>query len=117
MASAVRIFHGGAIACLTDHAATVAAATVVSAQAGVLTAEYKLNFLRPISEGRLLAEAVATKREESAPKRKKRQPFALFQRAPHLLTCWPLPTSGQHPGRKNPARPPFGGADGTVFRF
>ncbi len=53
--------HGGVIAYLIDNVTTVAAATLAPDQADVLTAEYKLNLLRPASERFLLAEAVVVK--------------------------------------------------------
>ncbi len=53
--------HGGVVAYLVDNSATIAAATVMPEGADVLTAEYKLNLLRPAAERHLLAEAVVVR--------------------------------------------------------
>lgn len=47
--------HGGAIATIADSAAGYAGLTLMAASAGVLTAEFKINFLAPAAGERLLA--------------------------------------------------------------
>jgi uncharacterized protein (TIGR00369 family) len=47
--------HGGAVAAIADSAAGYAALTLMPATAGVLTAEFKINFLAPASGERLVA--------------------------------------------------------------
>jgi uncharacterized protein (TIGR00369 family) len=49
-------FHGGAIGALADTAGGYAAMTLVEPDQDVLTLEYKINFLRPATGQRLLAE-------------------------------------------------------------
>lgn len=49
--------HAGAVATLADHAAGGSAATLVAPSETVLTAEFKINFLRPASGTRLRADA------------------------------------------------------------
>ena len=50
------IMHGGVIAALADTAAAIAAYTVVPRGTEVVTIELKINFLLPVSGGRLNAE-------------------------------------------------------------
>ncbi len=50
------VIHGGLYAVVADHTAGVAASTVVAEGERVLTAEYKLNLLRPGDCERLLTE-------------------------------------------------------------
>jgi uncharacterized protein (TIGR00369 family) len=47
--------HGGAVAAIADSAAGYAALTLMPATAGVLTAEFKINFLAAASGERLVA--------------------------------------------------------------
>jgi uncharacterized protein (TIGR00369 family) len=55
-------FHGGVIAFLVDNAATGAAATMAGpAGRGVLTAEYKLNFVSPATGDSVVCEAQVLK--------------------------------------------------------
>ena len=53
--------HGGVITSIADAAAGFAALTLVAAGAGVLTAELKVNFLRPAGTGLLLAKGRVVK--------------------------------------------------------
>lgn len=53
--------HAGVIATLADHAAGGAAGTLVEPSEMVLTAEFKINFLRPASGNRLRADATVLK--------------------------------------------------------
>jgi uncharacterized protein (TIGR00369 family) len=47
--------HGGIVGLLADNACAAAAGTLASADAGILTVEYKLNFLAPAAGERLVA--------------------------------------------------------------
>jgi uncharacterized protein (TIGR00369 family) len=47
--------HGGAVAAIADSAAGYAAPTLMPATAGVLAAEFKINFLAPAAGERLVA--------------------------------------------------------------
>lgn len=51
------VMHGGAIAALADSAVAVALMPLVPADTNFTTIELKVNYLRPISEGTLWAEA------------------------------------------------------------
>jgi uncharacterized protein (TIGR00369 family) len=51
------LFHGGVSAFLIDHAATIAAATVVKPGRAVITAEFKINLLAPATGERLVCRA------------------------------------------------------------
>ena len=53
--------HGGILAALADAAAGYAALTVSPAGVGVLTTEFKVNFLRPANGERLLAKGRVVK--------------------------------------------------------
>ena len=55
------IFHGGLYAVVADHTAGVAASTMVDKDQRVLTAEYKLNILRPGDCDELLTEGTVIK--------------------------------------------------------
>lgn len=46
-------FHGGVIGTLCDTAAAAAAGTLIAPGTGILTIEYKVNFLAPAARGRL----------------------------------------------------------------
>lgn len=48
--------HGGVVGTLCDNAAAAAAGTLVAAGSGILTVEYKVNFLGPAAGDRLEAE-------------------------------------------------------------
>jgi uncharacterized protein (TIGR00369 family) len=50
------VMHGGVIAALADTAAAIAAYTVVARGTEVVTIELKINYLLPVSAGRLTAE-------------------------------------------------------------
>jgi len=50
------VMHGGVIAALADTAAAIAAYTVVPRGAEVVTIELKINYLLPVSGGKLTAE-------------------------------------------------------------
>src|SRR5215475_6873420 len=50
------VMHGGVIAALADTAAAIAAYTVVPRGTEVVTLELKINYLLPVSEGKLTAE-------------------------------------------------------------
>lgn len=50
------VMHGGVIAALADTAAAIAAYTVVPRGAEVVTIELKINYLLPVSHGKLVAE-------------------------------------------------------------
>jgi len=51
------LVHGGAIASVVDSAGAIAALATAENCSGVTTAEMKVNFIAPVSEGNLLAEA------------------------------------------------------------
>ena len=51
--------HGGALMTLMDTVAGMASALNVGPGEGFLTVEFKINFLRSVREGRVLAEATA----------------------------------------------------------
>lgn len=50
------VMHGGVIAALADTAAAIAAYTVVPRGTEVVTIELKINYLLPVSGGKLVAE-------------------------------------------------------------
>jgi acyl-CoA thioesterase len=50
------VVHGGVIAALADTAAAIAAYTVVPRGTEVVTIELKINYLLPVSEGKLTAD-------------------------------------------------------------
>jgi uncharacterized protein (TIGR00369 family) len=50
------VMHGGVIAALADTAAAIAAYTVIPRGTEVVTIELKINYLLPVSEGKLVAE-------------------------------------------------------------
>jgi uncharacterized protein (TIGR00369 family) len=50
------VMHGGVIAALADTAAAIAAYTVVPRGTEVVTIELKINYLQPVSGGKLTAE-------------------------------------------------------------
>lgn len=50
-------FHGGVVGTLADNVAAMAAVTMLPKGQSCLTAEYKINFLRPAVGDRLTAEA------------------------------------------------------------
>lgn len=52
------VVHGGVLAALADTAAAVAAYTAVPEGAEIVTIELKINYLIPVPEGRIRAEAV-----------------------------------------------------------
>jgi uncharacterized protein (TIGR00369 family) len=54
-------FHGGAIAGLLDSAAGFAAYSLMPADAGILTVEYKLNFVAPGTGERIVARGEVLK--------------------------------------------------------
>ena len=47
--------HGGVVGALCDNAAAAAAGTLIAPGTGILTIEYKINFLAPAARGRLVA--------------------------------------------------------------
>lgn len=51
------MIHGGAIASLADSAVAMALVTVVDPNDRITTIEFKVNFLAPVSEGKLTAQA------------------------------------------------------------
>lgn len=51
------LVHGGAIASLADTAVAFALMTLVQPGERVTTVEFKINYLRPVSEGEMFAEA------------------------------------------------------------
>lgn len=53
--------HAGAVAAIADSAAGYAALTVMPADAGVLTAEFKINLLAPAAGDRLIARGKVIK--------------------------------------------------------
>ena len=53
--------HAGAVAAIADSAAGYAALTLMPAQAGVLTAEFKINLLAPAAGERLVARGRVVK--------------------------------------------------------
>ena len=55
------LFHGGVTAFLIDNGTTIAAATVLRAGQGVLTAEYKLNLFSPADGDRLICRSRVVK--------------------------------------------------------
>ena len=55
------VIHGGLYAVVADHTAGIAASTVVPEGMRVLTAEYKLNLLRPGDCDKLLTEGTVLK--------------------------------------------------------
>ena len=52
------VVHGGVLAALADTAAAVAAYTAVPEGVEIVTIELKINYLIPVPEGRIRAEAV-----------------------------------------------------------
>jgi len=60
-ATVERFFHGGAIAGLLDSAAGFAAYSLMLADAGILTVEYKLNFVAPGTGERIVARGEVLK--------------------------------------------------------
>ena len=80
--------HGGVVGMIADSAAGYSAATLTSADTGVLTVEYKLNLLAPAEGDRLIAEGsvvrygrtlIVTKAEVFAIKDGKKTMCALMQ--------------------------------------
>ena len=80
--------HGGVVGMIADSAAGYSAATLTSAETGVLTVEYKLNLLAPAEGNLLIAEGsvvrygrtlIVTKAEVFAVKDKKKTLCALMQ--------------------------------------
>ncbi len=55
------LFHGGVTAFLIDNGTTIAAATVLNSQQGVLTAEYKLNLFSPADGDHLICRSRVVK--------------------------------------------------------
>lgn len=55
------LFHGGVTAFLIDNGTTIAAATVLNSQQGVLTAEYKLNLFSPADGDQLICRSRVVK--------------------------------------------------------
>ncbi len=51
------LFHGGVISYLVDNAAAIAAGTLLRPGEDLLSAEFKVNYLRPAKSDRLVAEA------------------------------------------------------------
>lgn len=54
-------FHGGVVATLADNAMGCASATMLPVGADILTAEFKLNLLRPARGGELVARGTLVK--------------------------------------------------------
>jgi len=54
-------FHGGVVATLADNAMGCASGTMLPAEANILTAEFKLNLLRPARGHELVARGILVK--------------------------------------------------------
>src|SRR3972149_3219377 len=57
LTQAYGIVHGGAIATLADTAVAFAMMTMIHPGERVVTVEFKINFLAPVSEGQMIGEA------------------------------------------------------------
>ena len=86
--------HGGVVGMIADSAAGYSAATLTSAETGVLTVEYKLNLLAPAEGNLLIAEGsvvrygrtlIVTKAEVFAVKDGKKTLCALMQQTIMVL--------------------------------
>ena len=57
LTQAYGVVHGGAIATLADTAVAFAMMTMIQPGERVVTVEFKINFLAPVSEGQMIGEA------------------------------------------------------------
>ena len=57
LTQAYGVVHGGAIATLADTAAAFAMMTMIQPGEKVTTAEFKINFLAPVTDGEMIGEA------------------------------------------------------------
>lgn len=91
-------FHGGIVGALADTAGGYAAMALLPAGADVLTIEYKINFLRPASGERLVAEGAVLRSGRSV---SVTRADVFVEQAGRRLLCAALQQSIVHaPGRE-----------------